>query len=101
MPWRGRAPLQYATYARDPPEMALVQDDTVVQTLAAKTPEEACTNRMRQRSLVWRAEYVDPAARCHPGKRRAESRIVVADVKPGALVEGRGLRRLLGRPEIG
>src|SRR5664280_366033 len=86
--------------AQHPPQLALVQNNHVIQALTAKAPKESLTESIRPRSQVRRAQYFNPTPRRHPGEHRTEFRVIVADKVGGTLVEGRGLAQLLGHPGI-
>ena len=72
--------------AQHSPLLALVQDNYVIQALAAQAPKESLTDGIRPRRHVRCAQYCNPTPRRHPGEHRAELRIVVADEVRGALI---------------
>ena len=76
---------------KDSPQVTLIQNEEVVETLAAKAPHKPLADRIGSMSLERGPEYVDPAPRRYPGERRAEFRVIVTDEILGALVERGGL----------
>jgi hypothetical protein len=86
--------------AQHSPLLALVQDNYVIQALAAQAPKESLTDSIGPRSHVRCAQYFNPTPRRHPGEHWAELRVIVANEIAWALVEGGGLAQLLGDPGI-
>jgi hypothetical protein len=83
------------------PQVTLMRNDDVVQTLAAKAAKKPFADRIGPRSLEEGAEYVDPAPDRHWCEDRPECCVIVADEIGGTLVERGGFTELLGDPGIG
>ena len=64
-------------------EMALAQDEDVIQALAPDAPMKALNQRIRTRCLHGRAYDLDPARLGDPCERRSELGIVVPDQEFG------------------
>src|SRR4051812_1649972 len=68
-------------------QLPLAQDQDMIEALAPDAPEEALAGGICPRGPDGRAQDGDPAARRHAGEPRPVLAIVVADQKPGPLVE--------------
>jgi len=82
-------------------ELALAQNEQMVEAFTADTAQKALADGIRPRCAGWCAEDVAGAGRGDTGECRAELAIVVADEVARALVEGRRLAALLRHPGIG
>jgi hypothetical protein len=85
----------------DPRELLLMQDEQVIQTLAAHTPQKPFTARVGSRSPVGCPQELDPGPARHPPKERTELGVVVTDQEARRLPKGRRFSQLLGNPGIG
>ena len=76
--WSGSVEVPHIL-AKHPTPVTLVQDNEVIKALAAKAPDKPLADRMGPRRLEGGAEHLNPAPYRHPGERRAEFRVVVAN----------------------
>lgn len=83
------------------PQVALAEDQQVVQALAAHAAKEALAHGVRPRGAIGPAQDRDPARDVEARERRPEPAVVVADEIPRALVERRCFTELLGDPGVG
>ncbi len=81
-------------------EMALAQDEDVIQALASDAPKEALHDCIRTRGLNRRTDDPDPACLGHPRKCRPELGVVVSEQERRPLIEGGSFAELLGDPGI-
>jgi hypothetical protein len=82
-------------------QMALAQDEHVVQALAPHAPEEPLAGGVLPGRAVGRAQLLDAARRRDLGERPAELPVVIVDEIPGPPAIGRGLTQLLRDPGVG
>ncbi len=79
-------------------ELTFIQNEDVIQALAANTAEKPFTNGIGFGSANWRPQDFDAAGGAC--KFRAVLAVVVADQKPRMSVEGSGFAELLSNPSI-
>jgi len=88
-------------FVEDASQLALTQDDDVVEARAPDAAEEALAGRVLARCPI-RRPYLRDAACCdNVGEGFAKRAVVVADEVPGQLPEWRGLAPRLGDPRVG
>jgi hypothetical protein len=81
-------------------EMAIVQDQHVIQALASHTANEPLTNRIGFRRSHWRPQHLYPPVFCHTIEALPVLAIVVSYQETRAFFIGRGRSYLLRYPEI-
>jgi len=81
-------------------EVALAEDQDVIQALAPYAPQEALAHRIRPWRTIGRSHDRDATRRRHPREGRPESAVVVVDEIPRALVERGRLAELLRDPGV-
>ena len=82
-------------------EVALAEDEHVVEALAPHAPQEALAYGVGQRRADRGAQDADPAPRRDACERRPVLAIVVADEEARPRIEERGLTQLPGDPGVG
>jgi hypothetical protein len=87
--------------SEDATELLLVQDEQVIETLPAHTPQEALAAGVGARSADWCLEQLDARSACHTRKERAKLCAIVPDQESGRLPKWRSFSQLLGNPSIG
>jgi len=79
-------------------QVALAEDEQVIQALAADAPQEALADGVGLRGAVRCAQDLDTARCRNPRECRPELAVVIADEVARALVKRGGLAQLLGDP---
>ena len=82
-------------------ELLLVQDEQVVETLPAYTPQKPFTAGIGSRSAVRCPQELDPGPPRHTRKEVAELAVVVTDQEARRLPKGRGFPQRLRDPGVG
>jgi hypothetical protein len=97
---RSRVVEVRAVLAQGAAQLALVQDQEVIEALASDAPQEALARGVRARCPDGRAQHRDPTARRDAGERGPVLAVVVADEGARGAAEGRRLAQLLRYPGV-
>jgi hypothetical protein len=87
--------------AKYPPKMAFMEDEKMVQALAAHTPEESLTDRIGSWGMEGSGQHLDLAGGCQTREHGTVLAVVITDQIPRLVPKRRGLSQLLGDPCIG
>ncbi|HSH77073.1 MAG TPA: hypothetical protein VLA19_00915 [Herpetosiphonaceae bacterium] len=88
-------------FVENTPQVALAQDDDMVQALAPDAAEEPLTGGVLSRGPIGGPQLGDATRRRDPGEGLAILAVVIADQVARALVERGGLPQLLRDPGVG
>ena len=83
---------------KDPAEMPLIEDDDVVQTLAADRADDAFDVGILPRRARCRADGRETEGLDRPTERRVEGGVAIVEEEPRVRVVGEGLTELLSGP---
>src|SRR5690606_25400182 len=83
---------------QDGAEVALAEDDDVIQAFPSDAPEKALAGRVHQWRPDGRLQDADPCSLGHPIELSAELVVAIADDELGAVAERGQLPELLGSP---
>ena len=82
----------------DFPQVALVEDEDMVQTLSAQAAKKTLANSIRIWRMVGRADFFDTCSHCHCREMLSELGVIVPNQILGTFTPRRGLSQLLRHP---
>ncbi len=90
-----------AVCSQHPEQLALVQDEEMVEALPPHATEEPLADGVRAGCAYGRPQHLDAAPRRNTGELRFKLGVVVADQEARRDAKGRGFAHLLGDPCVG